>query len=254
MFGRLIFQTKAGGYKGKELQLYSCVPTSKAAVPQQQMQPCKQTSLKRSASNKMRILEEGPNAVCLHLSAAQSCLLRYIFSSKQFWFLLAALSLLKSSLQLVHWGQVSLLSKPHTPTRLHRHCCHHFHQPPTGNGTLMVTTSIYWGSWFSSQGSGIFFFVREPINLFPSACPFSLLPFSCMILETPFPLFPCCSHDKKTQLCYKTYYSFIIKYANIYLAASIAHRRVLQLSHIFSLSNIKFVQVPYTIKPTWKPV
>lgn len=57
------------------------------------------------------------------------------------------------------------------------------------------------------------------------------------------------SRDKKIQLFYKRYYSFITKYANIYLAASIAHRRVLQLSHIFSLSNIKFVQVPYTKNP-----
>lgn len=73
MFGRLIFQTKAGGYKGKELQLYSYFSTSKAAVPQQQMQPCQQTSLKRSTSNKERILEEGLNAVCLLLSAAQGC-------------------------------------------------------------------------------------------------------------------------------------------------------------------------------------
>lgn len=221
------------------------------------MQPCQQTSLKRSTtSNKVRILEEGLNAVCFLLSAAQGCLLRYIFSSKQFWFLLAALSLLKPSFQFVHWGQVSLFSKDHTPTQLHSHCCHHCHQPPTGgNGTLMVTASIYWGSWFFSQGSGIFFFVSEPINLFPSACPFSsLLPFSCLLLETPFPLFPHCLRDKKTQLCYKTYFSFMTKYANIYLAAGIAHRRVLQLCHIFSLSNLKFIQVPYTKKPTWKQV
>lgn len=85
MFGRLIFPTKAGGHKGKKLQLYSCFPTSKAADTQQQMQPCKQTSLKRSTtSKKMRILEEGLNAVCFLLSAAQGCLLRNIFSSKEF--------------------------------------------------------------------------------------------------------------------------------------------------------------------------
>lgn len=46
------------------------------------------------------------------------------------------------------------------------------------------------------------------------------------------------------------YCSFIPQYANIYLVASIAHRRVLQLSHKFSLSNIKFVQVPYTEEKT----
>lgn len=150
---------------------------------------------------------------------------------------------------LVHWGQVPLLQTAH-PSQLHSHCCHHCHQPPAGgNGTLMVTASIYWGSGFFSQGSGIFSFVREPINLLPRACPFSsLLPFSCLTSE-PFPAFPRCSRDKKTQLCYKPYYSSITKYASIYLAASTAHRRVLQLSHIFSLSNIKFVQVPYTKNP-----
>lgn len=103
MLGRLISQTKAGGYKRKELQLYSYFPTSKAAVQQQQVQPHKQTSLKRSPiSNKMRILEEVLDTVCLLLSAAQGCLLRYIFSSKQLSFLLAAVSLLKSSFQFVH--------------------------------------------------------------------------------------------------------------------------------------------------------
>lgn len=64
MFGRLTCRTKAGEYKGEELQLYSYFPTSKAAVPQQQVQPCTQTSLKRSTSNKVRILEEGQIVFC----------------------------------------------------------------------------------------------------------------------------------------------------------------------------------------------
>lgn len=76
---------------------------------------------------------------------------------------------------------------------------HHHHQPPTGgNGVLMATGSISPGGLDSpSRGSGIFFFGRWPINLFPSARPFSSsLPFSCLFLETPFPLFPRCPGDK----------------------------------------------------------
>lgn len=90
-----------------------------------------------------------------------------IISSKQLWFLLAALSLLKPSFQLVlaHRGQT-------TTPRCHRNtvlppsstggACHHCHQPPTGgNVTLMVTASISPGALILLPREWYFHFLAD---------------------------------------------------------------------------------------------